>query len=102
LILEAFSQRLHQAYQRDIDTEDILHGWLLEILQSPGVEGDLVAKVIHTEVGFHLEEGDPVFFGKSPTGETLLKTLEEYCKSYEHWQFSRWLHHLRASDFPIH
>ena len=43
--------------------------------------------------------GERHFEGLSRSGKVLLKSLTSYCVSYDHWQFSRWLHNLRASDF---
>ena len=35
----------------------------------------------------------------SKSGEILLNSLYLYCDSYEQWQFSRWLHHLKPHNF---
>ncbi|MEB3287697.1 MAG: hypothetical protein VKJ04_09355 [Vampirovibrionales bacterium] len=40
-----------------------------------------------------------VFAPKTDSGKRLLKTLVSFCQSYDQWQFSRWLHHVNASDF---
>lgn len=40
-----------------------------------------------------------IFVGKSPTGHRLLNSLTEYCKSYEDWQYRRWLHQVQPAHF---
>jgi hypothetical protein len=110
LILEAFSDTLNECYRRNEQSaEAVLQEWLLGYLRAPVDSSDHVSRVLHTEIGY-LDPNLPSesqttsmqgFFGKSTSGQILLESLFEYCKSYENWQFSRWLHHLRASDFPF-
>jgi hypothetical protein len=101
LILEAFSKTLHVEYGPDRSATQVLHGWLYGILSHPAYPGDLTARVIHTEIQMWENEGILAFSGTSPSGERLLASLYDYCRSYEDWQFRRWLHHLRASDFRV-
>ncbi len=115
MILEAFSDVLHECYRRNEQSaEAVLQEWLLGYLRAPLDQADHISRVLHTEIGyldpdltaesanFHQESKSfQGFFGKSYSGQILLESLFEYCKSYENWQFSRWLHHLRASDFPF-
>jgi len=42
-----------------------------------------------------------VFRGTSKSGERLLNSLREYCLSYEHQKWARWIHNLKASDFAV-
>jgi hypothetical protein len=107
MILHAFSKKLREDFCQDFPAEVILYEWLADILSRPPLAGDHVAQVIHTEVAMAepIRRTDPLeahhFEGRSQSGRKLLEALLSYCKSYERWQFSRWLHHLRASDFPI-
>lgn len=120
MILEAFSEVLHECYRRNEQSaEAVLQDWILGYLRAPLDPTDQVSRVLHTEIGYldpalsvesppeesqhYPEQNAPYqgFFGKSYSGQILLESLFEYCKSYENWQFSRWLHHLRASDFPF-
>lgn len=126
MILEAFSQYLHHHYPRHalaLDTlsltgeggelvsrnkveaeempaiTDILYEWLYKHLSIPCQEQDPVSRILHTEVVMvHFDEAY-YFEPASPSGEVLLESLEAYCESYDNWQFSRWLHNVKASDF---
>lgn len=100
MILEAFSGHLHERSGKGHSSEEILHQWLFEILSAPQNRREPVTCVIHTEIGMQLTDGKMQFAGLSATGDRLLSSLYGYCKSFDHWQFTRWLHHLRASDFP--
>ena len=40
-----------------------------------------------------------VFCGTSSSGRRLLKSLYEYCQSYEQQRFARFIHTIKASDF---
>ncbi len=99
MILEAFSQTLRREWEQDENpATEILHGWLFNILTEASPI-DNVSKVIHAEVALIDVSGNPSFIGRSKTGETLLKSLYLYCESFERWQFSRWLHHLKPHHF---
>jgi hypothetical protein len=39
------------------------------------------------------------FTGKSASGKRLLRSLYEYCLSYDSQKWSRFVHNLKASDF---
>lgn len=106
MILEAFSDELHNntcrvTMRSDRPSEDVLHQWLAKILLHPPADGDHVGNVIHAEIAMVVIEGQVEFQGRSASGDRLLQSLYEYCISYENWQFSRWLHHIRASDFQV-
>ncbi|MEB3245798.1 MAG: hypothetical protein VKJ06_07435 [Vampirovibrionales bacterium] len=95
----------------------ILCQWLLDALLSPPTSN--IIRVIHAEIGWRADahmldatvlaedassiEGAEAlsvgFYGKSVSGRKLLKTLWHYAQSYDHWQFRRWLHEVRPSDF---
>jgi hypothetical protein len=99
LILEAFSDYLRQSHQPPGSPEKVLLAWLKEILSLPPAPDDMVGRVIHAEIAMEHLHGRLLFEGKSRTGRQLLKSLLCYCRSYDHWQFTRWVHELRASDF---
>ncbi len=104
MILEAFSKYLQNEENLNRAPERVLFKWLFHLLSLPAEPGDHISQVIHTEIEmvYHDDsetEGYITFEGKSETGVQLLKTLLGYCRSYEHWQFSKWLHHVQASDF---
>jgi hypothetical protein len=99
LILEAFSQALLADANRGRVPEHVLFEWLSNILLLPPSPDDLVGKVIHAEIAMIDCNGFPAFEGKSPTGNTLLQSLHGYCRSFDHWQFTRWLHERQATDF---
>lgn len=123
MILEAFSQYLHHHYPRhalaldtlgaelasreNLDAEempaitDILYEWLYKHLSIPCQEHDPVSRVLHTEVIMVQFDEAYYFEPSSPSGEMLLDSLEAYCESYDNWQFSRWLHNVKASDFQM-
>jgi hypothetical protein len=100
VILEAFSGQLQDQFGRGRSPEQILHDWLLEILTQPANAQDQIGRVIHTEIELFQHNEETCFRGVSPSGRRLLESLYGYCRSYENWQFAKWLHHLRASDFP--
>ena len=105
MILEAFSQVLHQN-NTSAPATVLLSQWLLNTLLSE--PSDAVSRVIHAEIGLNQESSEEQpssfqyglgFFGHSASGWRLLKTLWAYAHSYDHWQFRRWLHATQASDF---
>jgi hypothetical protein len=119
LILEAFAQYLQAADEKTPAT-DVLARWLWERLFTP--PETTVDRVLHCEVKVALRRkasstapahGDEVehfyinqksayiFRGASSSGSKLLKTLYEYCLSYEQQKWARWVHSLKASDFNI-
>lgn len=111
MILEAFSQTLKQRFPAEKNAARILFQWLAGYLThapsgsvTTGASFDpVVAHVLHAELEW-CEAGpdEPVLASlhpRSATGEILLKSLLDYCQSYEDWQYRRWLHQLRASDF---
>lgn len=99
LILEAFSTHLKAHTKPNYPPERVLMEWLTSILLLPPKPGDLIGKIVHTEISRVEGQGHYWFEGKSNTGRELLTTLTQYCRSYDHWQFSRWVHEVRASDF---
>ncbi len=101
MILEAFSQVLQLPENRDRAPEDVLDEWLWEILSAQPETNDMVGASIHAEIMPTFWNGDLAFQGRSMSGRRLLKSLQSYCKSYEHWQFAKWIHHIKASDFCV-
>ena len=99
MILEAFSDYLKEDHNRDRSPEQALMAWLTRILLLPPAPDDMVGRVIHAEISMVNFQDRTLFEGNSHSGRKLLKSLIEYCRSYDHWQFTRWLHELRASDF---
>lgn len=120
MILEAFSNYLQRHYPRHAlgigastvsnyetvaeempSITDILYEWLYKNLSLPSSEDDPVSKILHTEIMMVSFDEAYYFEPTGPSGEQLLETLEHYCESYDHWQFSRWLHDVKASDFQL-
>ncbi len=101
MILEAFSSKLKNAYKRNTGrAEAVLHEWLSETLSAEEAANDIVVQVIQAEIT-QVTMGDEVWFvGQSKTGAELLNALYRYCRSFDNWQFTRWLHNVKASDFP--
>jgi len=98
MILEAFSQYLKQQ-DETISADILLSKWLREKLKhSPQ---DNIQNIIHAEIEFSADEnGNLIFKGKSKSGKILLDALYNFAQSYEQQKFGRWVHKLRASDFP--
>lgn len=104
MILEAFAQHLRaqtgsrypQASQKP---EQILYEWLLDRLSVPPEAIDPIGNILHTEIAIRDCNGHYILEGRSDTGHRLLNSLYQFCRSYDHWQFSRWVHEVRASDF---
>ena len=124
MILEAFAQYLQAADQKTSAT-DLLRRWLWEKLSTP--PQTVVDKVLHCEISLstYFKSNSPlelenrsnkelisdnklvsnqgksnyVFRGNSASGAKLLKSLHEYCLSYEQQKWSRWVHSVKASDF---
>ncbi|MEM0951650.1 MAG: hypothetical protein AAGI66_05845 [Cyanobacteria bacterium P01_H01_bin.74] len=113
MILEAFSIYLKAHWKMGVPSQVLLNRWLKIQLHQPIRGVDPVLKIIQTELAYmpvtdsqddqdNLEK--PQLSGiiaKSDSGHRLLKTLIRYCKSYDQWQFSRWLHNRKASDFVL-
>lgn len=99
MILTAFSKHLKAKANLEKPPERVLYTWLAGILLQPPAPGDTIARILHTEIEIIDCEGHLGFEGKTDTGHQLLKSLYEFCRSYDHWQFSRWLHEVQASDF---
>jgi hypothetical protein len=100
MILEAFSITLKSQFRRKGDALNILQEWLALYLRNPLHQSSgLVHRVIHTEIEMGQASPMLLFRGKSPSGDVLLKSLYDYCRSYEDWEYRRWLHTLKASDF---
>ena len=101
MILEAFSIELQKEENRNNPPEKTLMLWLAKLLRRPAFPGDHVTKVIHTELELVVADGNVSFHPRSASGQRLLKSLYKYCRSYDNWQYTRWLHHVQASDFPL-
>lgn len=118
MILEAFAEYLRSADPSMLAT-DVLARWLWERLNCKPLNN--VDRVLHCEMtickidangdewkGSQLakpdkpEVGTYMFRGTSPSGKRLLKSLYEYCLSYEQQKWARWVHRVKASDFNKH
>lgn len=116
MILEAFAEFLHAA-DPDLRAPDVLSEWLwLKLTNAPVCNVD---RVLHCEMTIcaakrsgassdepALQYGGGTsgaqtytFKGTSESGKRLLKSLYEYCCSYEQQKWARWVHKLKASDF---
>ncbi len=101
MILESFAETLKAQFVERGSAIRILQDWLLWHLKHPEKSSDdKVRDVLVSEIELTVESPMTLFQGKSPTGDVLLKSLYEYCVSYEDWQYRRWLHDVKASDFP--
>lgn len=124
MILEAFADYLHSADPKAPAT-DILARWLWERLSTPPLNN--VDRVLHCEILVGIERNTKnrslnhqslmsnatessrrgreqdtktiIFKGSSDSGKRLLKSLYEYCLSYEQQKWARFVHSLKASDF---
>jgi hypothetical protein len=99
LILKTFSQHLKLKANRQKAPEKVLYEWLAAQLLQPPAPDDTIGRIIHTEIALIDCDGHLGFEGKTNTGRQLLNSLYQFCRSYDHWQFSRWIHEVRASDF---
>lgn len=100
MILEAFSKTLKTQFRQKGDALNILQEWLGLYLRIPlNPNSGMIHRVIHTEIEMGNSHPMVLFCGKSPSGDVLLKSLYDYCRSYEDWEYRRWLHTLKASDF---
>ncbi|MBS1953039.1 MAG: hypothetical protein JST89_02575 [Cyanobacteria bacterium SZAS-4] len=114
MILEAFAEYLKAADPKTPSTE-VLAQWLIERLSTPPRNN--VDRVVHCEMAM-LKTGksqverklkdvvsEPkdlsayTFTGKSASGKRLLRSLYEYCLSYDSQKWTRFVHNLKASDF---
>jgi hypothetical protein len=100
-----------------LSATDVLGQWLWQKLTVPPITN--VDRVLHCELTIcaaktskcSSEEdflpryqrvggkGAYVFKGTSESGRRLLKSLYEYCLSYEQQKWARFVHGLKASDF---
>lgn len=114
MILEAFAEYLKAADPKTPSTE-VLAQWLIERLSAPPRNN--VDRVVHCEMAmFKTGKGEVerklmnvvnepaelsayTFRGKSASGKRLLRSLYEYCLSYDSQKWTRFVHNLKASDF---
>jgi hypothetical protein len=116
VILEAFAEYLHAADPQSRAT-DVLSQWLWQKLTTKPLSN--VDRVLHCEMSicvakttgsasvdetalrYERDSGDQAytFKGTSESGKRLLKSLYEYCCSYEQQKWARWVHKVKASDF---
>lgn len=99
MILEAFSIELKRPENQGGVPERVLFDWLVRYLLVPPGPDDHIAHILHHELLLHDYHGHVGIEARTDTGHQLLRSLYTYCRSYDHWQFSRWLHQRRASDF---
>ena len=100
MILEAFSNVLKAEFETTRLALPILQAWLKRHLARPFPNpNDPVHQVLVTELEW-IEAGElSCVTARSHSGKILLDSLQDYCRSYEDWQYRRWLHALKASDF---
>ena len=115
MILEAFAEYLHAA-DPSIRATDVLSTWLWQKLTAAPLSN--VDRVLHCEMSicaakttgatetenclrYNGNTGKTAytFKGTSESGKRLLRSLYEYCCSYEQQKWARWVHKLKASDF---
>jgi hypothetical protein len=107
VILEAFAEYLHAADQ-SLPATEVLSRWIQERLAAPVLTN--VDRVLHCEISIARESDKQaasgssqahklVLRGNSKSGRRLLKSLLEYCQSYEQQKWARYVHHLKASHF---
>lgn len=112
MILEALSQELQAPENQGRTPERVMYDWLVGILLEPPAPTDHVGRVLHTEIQLidagvecmdmlTTEPGQFSFEGRSESGNRLLVSLFNFCRSFDNWQFSRWLHNVHASDFYV-
>ena len=97
MIIKAFSEYLKD-FSPEIPPVILLSRWLKDKLQKQP-EGN-VDRVIHHEIAY-LKNNREVFalIGNSDSGMVLLESLYNFALSYEHQNFSRWVHNLKPDDF---
>lgn len=111
MILEAFAPVLQTHWKpKQQPAIHILQAWLLKALATPlppkrlaKIEQptDWAPYVLQTEIELTASSPVLLFQGKTPTGDKLLRSLYEYCISYEDWQYRRWLHEVKPADFSV-
>jgi hypothetical protein len=101
MILEAFSRVLRQEYASDRPALLILQSWLTHHLQQPEEQAasNVVTSVLHTELELKTRGSTHCLQARSKSGKMLLNSLYGYCRSYEDWQYRRWLHIVQPADF---
>jgi hypothetical protein len=108
VILEAFSHVLHKEYGPKQPAVAVLQRWLAAQLMNQTPEAlDHVHHIVLTELSLKRKAVRRknglryVLFvqANSISGQVLLNSLYDYCRSYEDWQYRRWLHTVKASDF---
>lgn len=101
MILEAFAEYLH-ASDQSLPATEVLSRWIKERLDAPVLTN--VDRVVHCEISIaKVANKEPdkklAFRGNSKSGRQLLRSLYEYCQSYEQQKWARYVHNLKASDF---
>lgn len=102
MILNAFSKYL-QKYNTDLincktTATKLLCQWLkLIITKTPKTNTD---KIIHKEILLAQNDTkDYILIGKSESGRTLLKALNNFALSYENYIMSKWLSDKKPKHF---
>jgi len=116
VILEAFAEYLHAA-EPNLRATEVLSQWLWQKLNADPITN--VDRVLHCELSISVAKASNketaeqpnlkyrrqagerayTFKGTSESGKRLLRSLYEYCCSYDQQKWSRWVHTLKASDF---
>jgi len=96
VIIKAFAEALQEEGNRE--PCNFLQSWLKKILSKK--PSNHVENVIHTEFFLQkTEQNTTIVASNSKTGKELLKSLYNFCLSYENFLFARWLHKKKVSDF---
>lgn len=97
MIIKAFSDYLKD-FSPEIPPVILLSRWLKDKLQKP--PEDNVDRVIHQEIAYlKNKRGIFTLIGKSDSGRLLLESMYNFALSYEHQNFSRWVHKIKPKDF---
>ncbi len=113
MIIDAFANYLRKS-DPELSALVILARWLWENLTF-AENNTQISKVLKAEIAVSISKKNlsntdfkpvkplnvPVylFSPKSPTRKVLLQNLYDFCLSYEHQKWSRFIHHVKASDF---
>jgi hypothetical protein len=111
LILDAFSRVLRHPDHANQPATDVLMEWLYAVLMEQPWQAldslndqDLTRSQITAVLSsaFDIIETNHdhrVIVSRSANAQALLDSLLAYARCYEDWQYRRWLHQAKATDF---
>jgi hypothetical protein len=111
MIIETFSRVLRHPDHAGRPAREVLLEWIADVLSGQPwqmldtmTDDTLTPTQVHAVLTYAFKvtvdaQGKLSVRPHSTAAQQLLHSLLDYAESYESWQYRRWLHHQKASDF---